>query len=103
MATQAASAINKADVLAQLRALKADLAKRYAVGQIGIFGSVARDQAGEDSDLDIVVHMQPDMLKRACLKAELEETFGRKVDVVRYWYGMNPYLKTRIDRDALYA
>ncbi len=100
---QSANLVYRDGVLAQLRAIKADLAKRYAVGQIGIFGSVARDQAHADSDLDVVVHMQPDMLKRACLKAELEEIFGKKVDVVRYWYGMNPYLKTRIDHEAVYV
>lgn len=103
MVIQSAKLVNRDGVLAQLCAIKIDLAERYAVSQIGIFGSVARDQAHEGSDLDIVVHMRPDMLKRACLKAELEEIFGKKVDVVRYWYGMNPYLKTRIDNEALYV
>jgi predicted nucleotidyltransferase len=47
--------------------------------------------------------MQPDMLKRVCLKAELETIFGCQVDVVRYWDGMNQYLKRRIDREAVYV
>ncbi|NJL48292.1 MAG: nucleotidyltransferase family protein [Leptolyngbyaceae cyanobacterium SM2_5_2] len=95
--------LTRDDILAQLRTLKAELTDRYAISQIGIFGSVARNEATAASDIDIVVHMQPDLLKRACLKAELEEHFGRPVDVVRYWYGMNQYLKRRIDREALYA
>ena len=103
MTIESAPSMTSGEILAQLRTLKADLAKRYAVSQIGVFGSVARDQACPDSDLDIVVHMHPNMLQRACLKAELEQTFGRKVDVVRYRCGMNPYLKSRIDQEAIYA
>jgi uncharacterized protein len=47
--------------------------------------------------------MLPDLLKRASLKEYLEKLFNKEVDVVRYWYGMNPYLKTRIEQEALYA
>ena len=94
---------NREEILGKLRSLKLDLAQRYAISQIGVFGSVSRAEATEASDIDIVVHMQPDMLKRACLKAELERIFGRRVDVVRYWYGMNTYLKNRIDQEAVYV
>lgn len=103
MVIQSVNLVDRDGVLAQLRAIKADLVERYSVSQIGIFGSVSRDQAHEGSDLDVVVHMRPDMLKRACLKAELEEIFGKNVDVVRYWHGMNPYLKIRIDHEAVYV
>ena len=75
---------SKDEALALLRTLKPDLAEQFMVSQIGIFGSVARDEAHQDSDIDVVVHMQPDMLKRVRLKAELEKALGRKVDVVRY-------------------
>ncbi len=95
--------VTKDRVLAQLSVLKAELADRYAVNKIGVFGSVARGEARADSDIDIVVHMQPNLLKRACLKAELENRFGRSVDVVRYWHGMNQYLKARIDLEVTYA
>lgn len=91
------------EVLTRLSHLKEQLAERYAISQIGVFGSVARGNARTDSDIDVVVHMQPDMLKRACLKAELEDIFERKVDVIRYWYGMNQYLKNRIDQEAVYV
>ncbi|MDB9527032.1 nucleotidyltransferase domain-containing protein [Oscillatoria sp. CS-180] len=103
METRSSETLNRANILAQLQALKPDLNKRYAVSQIGVFGSVARDDIGIESDIDVVVHMQPDILKRACLKAELETVFSCKVDVVRYWHGMNTYLKTRIDREVIYV
>lgn len=103
METRLPETISREEVLTQLNHLKAGLAERYAVKQIGVFGSVARGEPHTDSDIDVVVHMQPDLLQRACLKAELETVFGRKVDVVRYWDGMNAYLKGRIESEALYV
>jgi predicted nucleotidyltransferase len=79
------------------------LTERYKVSQLGVFGSVAQNKATEESDIDIVVHMEPDMFKRFYLKEELEARLGREVDVIRYRDSMNPYLKARIDRDVLYV
>lgn len=95
--------IHSTDVIQKLRHLKPELEQRYGVTRIGVFGSVARNEAHSDSDIDIVIEMAPDLLKRASLKAELELFFGKNVDVVRYWHGMNRFLKTRIDREAVYV
>ncbi|WP_008319434.1 nucleotidyltransferase family protein [Leptolyngbya sp. PCC 6406] len=91
------------DILNQLKQRQADLQERYGVTRIGIFGSVARGEATPDSDIDIVVYMMPDLLQRVRLKAELESLFGRSVDVIRYRPTMNPYLKSRIDKEARYV
>ncbi|MBE9160293.1 nucleotidyltransferase family protein [Nodosilinea sp. LEGE 06152] len=90
-------------VLSRLQAIKPQLVKQYSISRIGIFGSVARNEAYGDSDIDVVVHMRPDMLKRARLKAVLEEVFGREVDLIRYRESMNPFLKARINQDAIYV
>ena len=95
--------MTKNEILKQLRTVKTELAERYAMTQIGIFGSVARNEDRQTSDIDIVVHMSPNLLKRVRLKAELENLFGKKVDVIRYRNSMNPYLKARIDRDVIYV
>lgn len=95
--------LERGEILEQLQTLKPQLAERYGIDQIGIFGSVARDEAYPGSDIDIVVYMPPDLLKRVRLKAELESLFGRKVDVIRYRNSMNPYLKTQIDREVIYV
>jgi uncharacterized protein len=97
------NSLDKENILSELRSLKNDLTTRYEVNKIGVFGSIARNEANDNSDIDVVVDMQPNILKRVNLKIELEERFGRKVDIVRYWYGMNKYLKVRIDREAVYA
>jgi len=95
--------IDREKILQKLSAVKPDLEKRYGLTRIGIFGSVARNEAKQYSDIDVVVEMQPDLLKRVSLKDELEELFGIEVDVVRYRHGMNVFLKNRIDSEAIYV
>jgi len=51
----------------------------------------------------IVVEMEPNILLRVQLKKELEKLLGSKVDLIRYWKRMNPFLKARIDKEAHYV
>jgi predicted nucleotidyltransferase len=92
-----------ADILQQLKQHQADWQVRYGVTRIGVFGSVVWGEATPNSDIDIVVHMTPDLLQRVRLKTELESLFGKSVDVIRYRLSMNPYLKARIDQEARYV
>jgi len=86
-----------------LREHKRELEEQYGITRLGIFGSVARDEAVERSDVDVVVEMKPDLFARVSLKEELETILKTKVDLVRYWRRMNHYLKRRIDREAYYV
>ena len=94
---------DKNKILETLSDLQPMIRQKYGVTRIGIFGSVARGQGGPESDVDIVVEMQPDLFKRACLKDELESILGRKVDIVRYRPMMNKFLKKRIDNEGHYV
>lgn len=60
--------------------------KKYGVTKAGVFGSFARNQAKEDSDLDILVEINSDLslLGFVALKQELEDALGRKIDLVEY-------------------
>ena len=60
--------------------------KRYGVKRAGVFGSVVRGEATEDSDLDILVELPKgaSLLDLVGLKIELEEELERKVDVLTY-------------------
>lgn len=91
------------EALKLLQEHKQEFEGRYRITKIGIFGSVARDEAVDSSDVDVVVEMAPDIFARANLKEELETILNAKVDVVRYWRRMNPDLKNRIDREARYV
>ena len=48
-------AMRKSEVLALLREHKPVLAERFGVGDLALFGSIVRDEAGPDSDVDILV------------------------------------------------
>lgn len=89
--------------LSELREHKQELEK-YGVTRVGIFGSVARDEAREESDVDVVVELKtPDLFLMVDLKEKLESILGTKVDLIRYSKRMNQFLKNRIDKEALYV
>ncbi len=91
--------------LRMLSSHKKEFEERYGVKKVGIFGFVARNSANDDSDsdIDIVVEMEPNILLRVQLKEELGQLLGSKVDLIRYWKRMNPFMKARIDKEALYV
>lgn len=91
------------DVISELRSMKEQLQARYRVTRIGVFGSLARGEAGAGSDVDIVVEMEPNLFLRAGLKMELTARLGKPVDVVRYRQGMNERLKKRIEQETCYV
>lgn len=92
------------EVLRVLTRFRDQRAREFGITRIGIFGSLARGEATDASDVDVVVEMErPDLLLLVGIKQELEELLQRPVDVVRYREQMNPLLKKRIDREAIYV
>ena len=99
-----AHSITREEILQELRLRKPELEKRFGVSRLGIFGSVARGQIRDDSDIDVVVEMpQPDLFFLVHIKEDLEESLGRSVDIVQYRERMNAFLKERIEIEAVYA
>ncbi|MFH7325272.1 nucleotidyltransferase family protein [Desulfurivibrio sp. C05AmB] len=92
------------EIIKILHDYKQEQAKQYGILAIGVFGSVARDEAADDSDVDVVVRVaKPDLFLLAGLKYELEERLHRPVDIVAYRENMNRFLKKKIDGEAIYA
>ena len=84
--------------------MKPGLEKNYPLTKLGVFGSFAKNTYREKSDIDIVVELEnPKMFDLIGIKQELEEHLKRKVDIVRYRKTMNPYLKQKIESDAIYV
>jgi uncharacterized protein len=78
--------------------------EEYGLLRIGVFGSVARDQITDGSDVDVVVDLaQPNLLTIASIMVRLEELLGRPVDIVHYRGTTNQNLKRRIEREAVYV
>ncbi len=75
------------------------LASRHGARNVRIFGSVARGGAGPESDVDLLVKMEEgrSLLDLSALVADLQDTLGRKVDVVSedglYWLLRRKILK----------
>ena len=98
------SGLRRDEVLEVLRSHKEDFANRYGVISLGVFGSVARDEAGEASDVDICITTKtPNPYAVVHLKEEIETLVGRRVDIVRVREKMNPYLKESIEKDGVYV
>ena len=96
--------MTKNEVIEILRDYKKEFAEQYGILDIGVFGSVVRDESGEESDIDVVVRIsKPDLFMLVGIKNELEKRLLRSVDVVTYRKNMNRFLKQTIDGEALYV
>jgi len=96
--------MERADVINTLLKYKLEKHKKYNFSKIGIFGSVARNSAHLSSDIDIIIELNsPDLFLLGTIKYELEKKFGKKVDIIRLRNGMNAFLKSRIDKEAIYV
>jgi len=96
--------VDRDDILNLLADYKQHNFDKYGIETLGIFGSVARNEASESSDLDICIRTKtPDMFMLVHIKDELQKLFRKKVDMVRIRERMNPYLKKRIDKEAIYV
>jgi predicted nucleotidyltransferase len=76
--------------------------EQYDVGTLSVFGSFARDEARDDSDLDVLVEFRHEPTYRSYmgLTLYLEDLFGRTVDVVTP-DGLRPQLRRLVEREAL--
>ena len=61
-----------------------ELKDNFGVRSFRIFGSVARNEQSEGSDVDVVYEGEPNILLRSRMKYELESLFGCNVDLVRF-------------------
>lgn len=74
---------NTERILDKLREKKPDLLSRYPIQRIGLFGSRVRDDFSPNSDVDILVDVDPGIgLRFVALADEIEQLLGLKVDLV---------------------
>ena len=91
-------------IIKRLKKFKEENQSKYHIKRLGIFGSVARNTAVSKSDIDIVVSLsKQDLFEIIGIKQDLEENLHSTVDIVSYRKKMNPFLKKRIDKEAVYV
>ena len=90
-----------ADIQLRLEARRSELA-RLGVTGLHLFGSTARGEARDDSDIDLIVAFDRQASFDAFmdLKFLLEDTLGRSIDLVTET-AIRPSLKSAIDREAV--
>ena len=94
--------MNPLELLQQKRDAVLQIAARHGAYNIRIFGSVARGEAGLDSDIDLLIDRGPTTSPwfPAGLVLELEEELGRRIEVVTE-QGLNRHLRERVLREAI--
>jgi predicted nucleotidyltransferase len=93
----------KEEILHFLKNHKQELAERFTVRRIGLFGSYLHGEAGDESDVDILVDLaQPTFDNYMDLKFFLEDYLTRPVDLV-LTDSVKPRLKPIIAREVSYA
>jgi len=94
--------LDREAILRQLRRLRPEIADRFGVERIGLFGSAARDALRDDSDIDVLVSFRgPATLDGYFgLKGFLEEALGHPVDLVTE-RGLKPLARASVERDLI--
>lgn len=95
--------MTREELLIKLRELKPWLEEQGIVN-VRLFGSYARDEAGPDSDVDLLVEETralPGSWGRWDVEKSLSERLGMKVEMVAERSLTNPYIRYTAERDAL--
>ena len=92
------------EILKILRAHRDELRKQFGVKSLAVFGSVARGEAGPDSDVDILVEFEGRATfdRYMGLKFFLEDLLGRRVDLVTR-KALKPRLRPYVEQEAIYV
>ncbi len=90
-------------ILQTLRSHMPALQKKYPIGRLGVFGSYARGEATEKSDIDIAVEITGPMgLNFVAMANEIEDLFRKKTDVVPL-RSIKPQYLQFVQRDIVYV
>ena len=90
------------EVLTALQDHKAALAQRFGVVEISLFGSFARDEAGADSDIDLLVRFDGPATAKRYFGAQfyIEDLLGRPVDLVTD-KALRAEFRPHVEREAI--
>ncbi|MDX2244250.1 MAG: nucleotidyltransferase family protein [Leptolyngbyaceae cyanobacterium bins.302] len=90
-------------VLSILKQHQATL-KKLGVRSLAVFGSVARDEATSESDIDILVEFEPPVTfdRYMDVRFYLEDHLGGKVDLVS-WKSLKSQIRDQVEQEAIYV
>lgn len=95
--------MQREDILTFLKQNMTQLQQQYHIQKIGLFGSFARNEATEESDIDLViVSAKKSFRNRYGLKHFLEEKFQKAVDI-GYLDSLHPFVQKQIKDEIIYV
>lgn len=91
------------ELLSKLNTVKNELHGKFGVNKIGLFGSYAKDEATETSDVDLIIDMETKNYF-SLIKVEhyLSHYLSKKVDI-GFFDSLKPYIKNEITKDLIYV
>ncbi|MDD3463353.1 MAG: nucleotidyltransferase domain-containing protein [Sulfurospirillaceae bacterium] len=95
--------LDKIIILNYLKEHFSEFRDRYQVEKIGLFGSYAKGNATQDSDIDIFVKMKPSLFGMVAIKEHIEHDLDRKVDIIREHKNIKPVFLQIIQKDLIYV
>ena len=94
--------MTRSECIELLRTCSETLKNEYGVMSLRLFGSMARDEQTENSDVDLFVDTQtPNPFLLMTAKEYLEQVTGHSIDIIRNHRNLNPRLRSRIERDGI--
>jgi len=94
--------ITRQQCIDTIKANTETIVQQFDVRSLRLFGSIARNEQREASDVDVCVEMPPDMFLLIGLKQYLEELIKCDVDVIRIHRNIDDFLLNQIERDGIY-
>ena len=78
-----------------------ELREHYGITSMRLFGSVARGENREDSDVDLFVTMPPKLYNVILASQYLEELLGCSVDLIQDHKNLRPFFRQQIEKDGI--
>ena len=78
------------------------IASCYGIGNVRVFGSFARGESRPDSDLDLLVDLEPgrSLLDLIAAKQDIEDLLGRRIDIVTE-RSLSPYIRDSVSQESI--
>lgn len=77
---------------------------KYGIEKLGLFGSFARNEAGPDSDIDILISLKkPNLFTYSIISQQLETVFGRHIDLISEKAILKDNFRSRVEKEVIYA
>ena len=96
--------LGKEQILSMLKVYYICNKSELGIERIGLFGSFVRNEAGPESDIDIIVTLtKPDLFLYSTITRQLETVFGRHVDLISSKSRLPESFKNHLEKEVVYV